>query len=257
MKPTGQAPATVSITSGKGGVGKTSLAVNLAFALADMHRKVLLVDGDLGLANVDVMLRLKPAKTIEDVLLQGQDPHCALTRISDHLAVLPGSSGVPAMVAPGSEKRSQLTDFLTCVMAGFDVVLLDTAAGIGDDVMWFNTFARHTVIVVSPEPTSLTDAYAVIKILAGQYGRNDFKLVLNFIENAEQGRALFQTLHQAAQRFLNLDPKLLGTVVRDPKVNQAVIAQTPFLHNTPGCPAAASVRQLARAVGALAADPAV
>jgi len=183
-----QDPVTLCVTSGKGGVGKTSLAVNLAFALAQRGQHVLIVDGDLGLANVDVLLRLSVQRTIRDVLESGADPLEAVIYLERNLGVLPASSGVPEMVTLGPEEQAQLGEALTSISSHFNYVLVDTAAGIGPSVLWFNNFVNHNIIVLTPDPTSLTDAYALIKILARDYNRNRFYLVLNLVTSEQEGR---------------------------------------------------------------------
>ena len=176
-------PVSIGVTSGKGGVGKTSLAVNLAFALMQKNNRVLVVDGDLGLANVDVLLGLSVKNTLRDVLERGVDPLESIVYPEPDVGVLPSSSGVPEMAALGLEEQIKLGEFLTGVSEHFDYVLVDTAAGIGPSVLWFNTFVTHNVVVLSPDLTSITDAYALMKILSRDYHRSRFHLILNLVHS--------------------------------------------------------------------------
>ena len=240
-----QEPVTLCITSGKGGVGKTSLAVNLAFALAQKDQRVLVVDGDLGLANVDVLLRLSVQKTIRDVLESGADPLESVIYLERNLGVLPASSGVPEMVTLGPEEQAQLGEVLTSISGHFDYVLMDTAAGIGPSVLWFNNFVNHNIIILSPDPTSLTDAYALIKILSRDYNRNHFYLVLNFVTSEREGRQTYETLERVAKKFLDLDLQYLGAIPQAKVVQEAVLKQAPFIQQVPQSKAAQAVFILA------------
>ncbi|MGQ9688173.1 MAG: MinD/ParA family protein [Desulfobaccales bacterium] len=221
------------ITSGKGGVGKTSLAVNLAFALAQQQKRILLVDGDLGLANVDVLLGLEVGTTVREILDQGADPQETVIMVHPSLGVLPASSGVPEMANLGPEDQAVLAEVLRAVAAPFDYVLVDTAAGLGPAVLWFNTLANFSLVVVTPDPTSITDAYALIKVLVQSYGYRRFLIILNGTRGEEEARQTFDTLAQAAARFLNLTLDYLGVVPADPAVRQALRAQAPFLVHFP------------------------
>ena len=240
-----QDPVTLCITSGKGGVGKTSLAVNLAFALAQKDQRVLVVDGDLGLANVDVLLRLSVQKTIRDVLESGADPLESVIYLERNLGVLPASSGVPEMVTLGPEEQAQLGDVLTSIASHFNYVLMDTAAGIGPSVLWFNNFVNHNIVLLSPDPASLTDAYALIKILSRDYNRNRFYLVLNFVSSEQEGRQTYETLERVAKKFLNLDLQYLGSIPQAKVVQEAVLKQAPFIQQVPQSEAAQAVFILA------------
>jgi flagellar biosynthesis protein FlhG len=245
-------PVTVSVTSGKGGVGKTSLTVNLAYALVERGKRVLVVDGDLGLANVDVLLKLTVTKTIRDLLETGADPLDAVVHPHPNLGVLPASSGVPDMVAIGPEEQTLLGEFLHPIMKQFDFVLMDTAAGIGSSVLWFNTFVRHNVVLATSDPTSITDAYAVMKVLSTDYGRHRFLLVMNQVRSDEEGRHTYEALEKVAKRFLPFSLDYLGAIPEDPVVRMAVRHQTPFFKRSPQARATVAISQLAKRIEGLA-----
>jgi flagellar biosynthesis protein FlhG len=241
-------PVTLAISSGKGGVGKTSLAVNLAFAMAREGRSVLVVDGDLGLANVDVLLRLSVAWTIQDLLDNGADPLKSVIYPEPNVGILPASSGVPEMVGMGPQEQSQLREMLKVIGSHFDYVLMDTAAGIGSSVLWFNNLVHHNIVLVTPDPTSLTDAYALIKILSREYDRERFYIVLNCVRSAQEGRQTFESLHRVAKDFLRLDLRLLGTLLEDRVVRRAVRDQAPFVRTYPQSPASQAMFSLSNTV---------
>jgi flagellar biosynthesis protein FlhG len=240
-----QEPLTMCITSGKGGVGKTSLAVNLAVAIAQRGQSVLVVDGDLGLANVDVLLGLSVQRTIRDVLEKDADPLKSVIYLEQNLGVLPASSGVPEMVTLGPQDQAQLGKVLNDIGSHFDYVLMDTAAGIGPSVLWFNQFVKYNIVVLSPDPTSITDAYALIKILSRDYNRKDFYVVLNFVSGEREGRQAYDKLQGAAKRFLSLDLRYLGSVPEDKAIRQALREQSPFVVTLPESKTARAVLSLA------------
>lgn len=240
-----QKPVTLSITSGKGGVGKTNLAVNLAFALMNKGQRVLLVDGDLGLANVDVLLGLSVKNTIRNILESGTDPLESVIYIESNLGILPASSGVPEMVTLGHDEQNKLGELLTSLSNHFNYILMDTAAGIGPSVLWFNNFADHNIVVLKPDPTSLTDAYALIKTLSGKFGRDIFYLVLNFVKEEKEDLKTYETLKSVASKFLNLDLQYLGPIPEDKAVTAAICQQMPFIQKVPQCKASQAVFKLA------------
>lgn len=239
-------PVTFTVTSGKGGVGKTSLTVNLAFALTQMNHRVLVVDGDLGLANVDVLLRLPVKRTLHDILETGGDPLSAVIRIDPNLRVLPSSSGVPGMLELAGQRHGEIEDLFKLIGGESDFVLVDTAAGIGPSVLWLNNYANHNIIVLTPDPTSMTDAYALIKVLAREHGRTQFLVLLNLVQDEREGEEVFRTLAKVTERFLDLRPHYLGSIPLDRKVAEAVRSQVPFIKRAPGCRAAHAVQQAAR-----------
>jgi len=238
-------PVTLCITSGKGGVGKTSLTVNLAFALVKKGDRVLVVDGDLGLANVDVLLGLSVKRTIRDVLDSGVDPLESVIYLEPNLGVLPASSGVPEMVTLGPEDQNRLGNVLTTLSRHFHYALIDTAAGIGPSVLWFNRFVNRNIIVLSPDPASLTDSYALIKILSRDHNRKNFHLIVNLANSDREGLQAYETLEKVAKKYLNLDLQFLGTVPDDRSVHKAVRGRYPFIQKTPQSKASQALFDLA------------
>jgi flagellar biosynthesis protein FlhG len=235
----------ICIASGKGGVGKTSISVNLAFALAQKEQRVLVVDGDLGLANVDVLLGLSVEKTIRDVLEGGADPLESIIYVKQNLGILPASSGVQEMVTLGLDAQEQLTEFLAALSNNFDYILMDTAAGIGQSVIWFNKLANSNIIVITPDPASITDAYALIKILSKDYDMEEFHIVLNRITSTQQAEQAFNTMANAAKKFLNLELSFLGSIAEDKTVPNAVRNQSPFILQSADCEASKGIFTLA------------
>lgn len=206
---------------------------------------MLLVDGDLGLANVDVLLALPVRKTIRDVLAVHSDPLESVVHVEPNLGILPASSGVPEMVTMGPQEQAQLGDILQPIVSRFDFVVVDTAAGIGPSVLWFNSFVAHNLVVLTPDPTSMTDAYALIKVLSRDYQRSLFHMVLNLVASDQEAQQAFMTLSNVARKFLGLDLNHLGTIPQDKAVLRAVREQIPFIKQTPPGRAAVAVQALA------------
>jgi flagellar biosynthesis protein FlhG len=203
------------------------------------------VDGDLGLANVDVLLGLEVKATVRDILDQGADPQKTVVAVHPAVGVLPASSGVPEMANLGPEDQALLGEVLRSVAATFDHVLVDTAAGLGPAVLWFNTLADYSLVVVTPDPTALTDAYALIKVMAQHYEHRHFQVILNSVQGEREARKTFETLAQAAARFLNLHLDYLGSVPLDLAVKRALRAQAPFLEQFPQCRASRALETIA------------
>ncbi|MEE4254016.1 MAG: MinD/ParA family protein [Desulfuromusa sp.] len=222
-----QMPATrvLSITSGKGGVGKTAVVSNVAVTLAKQGKKVLVIDADLGLANIDVVLGLSPEynlnhffngeRTLEEVMVEG--PH--------GLKILPAGSGVQQYTRLDSQLKMRLIDSLDALEEHFDVVLIDTEAGISDNVTYFNVAAQDILVVTTPEPTAITDAYALMKLLSTQYHQKRFLLAVNSVRNADEGLDVFEKLTMVSGRYLDIFLDYLGCIPFDRKMHESVRQQ--------------------------------
>ena len=240
-----------AITSGKGGVGKTFVSANLAAALARQGRRVLVLDADLGLANLDVLLNLFPKITLHDVFTGKSTLADAILPVPGGFSVLLAGSGMVEYSRMTPEIREQLQQVIEEVSPRFDHVLLDTGAGISDVVLYTVSLAGEVMVVVTPEPTSLTDAYATIKVLAQTQGRRRFSLVANQTRKLGEGRAVRQQLQQVVDRYVNpaLDApvrlELLGEIPSDAAVRDSVLRRQLLVEMLPGCPAALAIGHLA------------
>jgi flagellar biosynthesis protein FlhG len=250
-------PMTIGISSGKGGVGKTTLTVNLAYALMDRGLRVLIVDGDLGLANVDLLLGLSVKKDIRNVVQSGGAPADGLCFPEERLAVLPATSGVPEMVRLSPDERQTLENYLTGLFGRFDCVLVDTAAGIGDSVIWLNNFVQHNILIMTPDPTAMTDAYALMKVLSQKHGRKRFLVVLNAVSGEPEAVDIYEKLKTVAMRFLKLDGlTYVGAMETDAVVRQSIRRQAPFYRHAPKSPSARAVARIADRLMTLCKAPA-
>ena len=240
-----------AVTSGKGGVGKTFVSANLACALAKRGLRVLVLDADLGLANLDVVLNLYPKVTLHDVFM-------GKAKLEDAIVKAPGGFSV-ILAGSGMVEYSRLTptvrdDFLRIVdglVPHYDVILLDTGAGISDVVLFAVSLASEVLVVATPEPTSLADAYATIKVLAGQQKRKVLRMIINQTARLGDGRAITTQLQQVLDRFVVTEPGRgvrlvhLGDIPSDPSVSQAIMRRQLLMMKAPGCPAGLAIAQLA------------
>jgi len=238
----------IAVSSGKGGVGKTNVVANLAVALTKAGKRVLVLDADLGLGNLDVLLGLVPRYTIEHVLSGTRALNEILLEGPAGIHVLPASSGVPRLTALTESQQLMIQEQLEQLSAEMDVLLIDTAAGISPNVTFFAASANETIVVVSPEPTSLTDAYALIKVLACQYREHRFKVLVNQAKGPREAAEVFRKLDMAADRFLHVAIDSIGFIPHDDYVPLAVMQQKAVTDLFPDAPAAQAFTKLAKQV---------
>jgi flagellar biosynthesis protein FlhG len=245
----------VTITGGKGGVGKTLVSVNLGAALAAQGRSTMLLDADLGLANVDVLLGLHARLNLEHVI----NGDCALEDVivtaSSGLRVVPASSGSLTMATLGRAQHAGLVNAFSTLFEPLDVLLVDTAAGLGDGVVTFSEAAQRVVVVVCDEPASLTDAYGLIKVLSRRQASCRFEIVSNMVDSAAQGRALYDKLARVCDRFLKFTPSYFGHVPFDEYLRQSIRRQTTVVEAFPSSPSARAFQRLAQTAAGWAPAP--
>jgi flagellar biosynthesis protein FlhG len=240
-----------AVTSGKGGVGKTFMAANVAAALARRGEKVLVLDADLGLANLDVVLNLYPKLTLHDVFTGKAQLEDAILPAPGGFSVLLAGSGLVEYSRLTPEVREQLLGVIQKVAPRFDRILLDTGAGISDVVLYAVSLADDVMVVATPEPTSLTDAYATIKVLASQQQRRIIQLIVNQSGRLGEGRVIRGQLQQVVDRFVSngtdtpLRLELVGEVPTDASVREAVQRRQLLLEAFPGSAAAKAVAAIA------------
>lgn len=237
---------TIAVTGGKGGVGKSTLAVNLSVALSGLGQRTLLLDADLGLANVDVLLGLQPRDTlaeliagrcgIEDILIEG--PNGVL--------VVPAASGRRQMAQLSTAEHIGLVNVVSSLQNELDVLVVDTAAGLNDSVLTFCQASQEVVLVVCDEPASITDAYALIKVLARERGVARVHVVANMVRDANEGRTLYNKLVRVCERFLaTISLNHLGSVPQDDWLRLAVQRQQPVVNAYPASPSARAITEIA------------
>lgn len=252
--PAAQNARIIAVTSGKGGVGKTFVSANLAAALTRRGQRVLVLDADLGLANLDVVLNLHPKITLHDVFTGKASLDEAVIAAPGGFSVVLAGSGMVEYSRLTPEVRNQFLSVIQTLAPRFDVILLDTGAGISDVVLFSVSLASEVLIVATPEPTSLTDAYAAIKVLAMQQKRQHVRLVVNQAARPGDGRAITSQLQQVLERFVTTDSGRplrlihMGDIPADLAVRDAVMRRQLLLLQVPGCPAALAISQLANKI---------
>ncbi len=238
----------IAISGGKGGIGKTNVSVNLSIALGALGQKVLLLDADLGLANVDVLLGIHPKKTLQDVIEGKSDLQDVILQGPLGIKIIPSASGTQIMTQLSANEHVGLINSFNDLTDDLDILVIDTAAGISDNVITFMRAAQEVVVVVCDEPASITDAYALMKIMSREYGVSKFHILSNMVTNDKQGRALFSKLLRATDRFLDVTLDLLGSIPYDENLRQAVQKQKAVFQAYPSSRSSIAFKTLAHRV---------
>ncbi|NPA38941.1 MAG: MinD/ParA family protein [Thermodesulfobacteria bacterium] len=235
----------LAIASGKGGVGKTSFVINLALALVQANKRVLIFDADLGLANVDVMLGISPKFDIRYVLNGELSLKDIIYNTEYKFDIIPAGSGVSELTQLSPEQKLLLKAQMEEAFKNYDFLLFDSSAGISDNVLFFMVLAGERIVICTPEPTSIADAYALIKVAHKKHNLKDFYLVVNMINNEAEGKRIYQQLMYVLERFLpDIKLSYLGGLVYDECVKKAVKSQIPYLSLCSEHPISARVREI-------------
>lgn len=238
----------VAISGGKGGIGKTNVSVNLGVAMARLGRRVTLLDADLGLANIDVLLGLKPQATLKDVIDGNAELSEVLMTGPAGMRVVPAASGMQEMANLTVQQTAAIVQAFDSLAQQMDVLLIDTAAGISTDVMQFLCAAQEIIVVTCDEPTAITDAYALIKVLVQNYQIKRVRLVANMVRGEAEGHRLYEKLESVCSRFLDVSLLYAGAIPFDEAVRKAVQKQQPVSVLYEASPAARAFHRLANAV---------
>lgn len=237
----------MTVTSGKGGVGKSNVTINLAMAFDQLGLRVLIMDADLGLANIDVLLGLAPKYNISHVLAGKKRLEDVIISGPGNIRIMPASSGVQELTTLTDEQKLHFLDMFDGLETELDVLLIDTSAGISDMVLYFNLAAQDRIVVITPEPTSLTDGYALIKVLFTRHGERNFRILANSVRDEREGKAIFAQISKVADHFLDgISLDYLGSIPFDPTVRQAVLQQRALMEVFPKSAAAKAFAALAR-----------
>ena len=238
----------IAVTSGKGGVGKTNVSVNIGISLASQGKDVMLMDADLGLANVDVMLGLQPKYDLSHVLNGEHTLDEVMCTGPQGMKVIPASSGIQAMAELSTVEHAGVISAFSEIACPPDVLIVDTAAGISDNVVTFSRAAQEVVVVVCDEPASITDAYALIKLLNREYGIYRFRVVTNMVQSAQEGRALYTKIMKVTDRYLDVALDFMGIVPFDEFLRKAIQKQRAVVEAYPRSKSALAFKKLATRV---------
>ncbi len=236
----------IVIASGKGGVGKTNLVVNLAIALGQLGKKTIILDTDLGMANADILMDLKPSYTLVDVIRGDKQLEDIVLKGPYNVEVIPGGSGLSDIVSLDSHQRERLISRLSYLEEDGKVILVDCPAGLSRDVLSYIAVADDLLLVTTPEPTAITDVYGIIKIVDNYRLHSSIKLVVNMVRNHKEGENVFQRINYVCQHFLKINLDFLGDIEFDQKVRKAVLTCSPYILQFPRSRATQDTQHIAR-----------
>jgi flagellar biosynthesis protein FlhG len=235
----------IAITSGKGGAGKTNLSVNLGIALAQTGQRVAILDADMGLANVDILLGVYPKFNLSHVLSGERTLPEIMLEGPSGIRVIPGASGIQKMAELSATEQAAMIRAFSEIDQELDVLIVDTAAGISASVVNFARACQEIIVVVCDEPTSLTDAYAFIKLLNRDYKLSNFHVITNMVKTVQQGQALFQKLTKVTDHYLDVTLRFVGAVPYDENLRKSVQKQTPVVVGFPETKASLAIKEIA------------
>ena len=234
----------ITITSGKGGVGKTNISVNLAISLARSGLRVVILDADFGLSNIDVLLGIVPRYTLAEIIRQDKNILDIISKGPENISFISGGSGLEEMIHLKSEDLDRFLDELSEIDKYYDIIIIDTGAGISENVIRFALAADEVLVITTPEPTSITDSYALIKTVLSKDAEKDIKVVINRTEDKNEAYDVFKRLSLVTKRFLGTDIHYLGCILQDVNVIKSVKTQKPFLIGYPNTNASKYIQEL-------------
>lgn len=242
----------ISVTSGKGGVGKTNIVCNLAYCFASMGKRVMIMDADLSLGNVSVVLGVIPKYNISQVVYGDKEIKDIIMTDANGIMILPASSGISELSNLSESQKislmSRFEEFGADIDGSgdpLDILLIDTGAGISSNVLYFNLAASEIFVVATPEPTSITDAYALIKVLSTKYGERYFSVLINNVKSEKEAKEVYKHLSLVSDKFLNVNLKYIGFILNDENISRSVIMQKPILNLFPDSKASECIKRLA------------